>query len=112
MADLGVGSLALLSGPLLGPPHFPHLGCYAGAKTRTGRGGGSRSPPPTHPPPGVREWLVKGGDQLENKQVVRRLSDWSHVPYPGMVGEEEEKVGGREGGRGGVLSPVTCSGCA
>lgn len=48
---------------------------------------------------------MKGGGQLESKQVVRRLTG-AHIPYPGMVGEEEEKVGGREGGRGRGF--VTC----
>ena len=54
---------------------------------------------------------MKGGGQLENKQVVRGSSDWSPRTLfegPGMVGEEEEEeeVGGRERGR--RRSFVTC----
>lgn len=71
-------------------------------------------PPQPHPSPtqpsGARKWLVKGGGQLENKQVVRGLSDWSPCTLPegpGVVGEEEEEVRkGKERGRGWGF--VTC----
>ena len=61
------------------------------------------------PPSGAKEWLAKGGGQLENKQVVRGLSDSGPCGLPegtGMVGEEEEKIGGREWGKGRGF--VTC----
>nr|XP_030698102.1 mucin-1 isoform X2 [Globicephala melas] len=89
--------------------YFSHLVCCPEAKIGPwGPRSGSRLPPP---PSGAREWLVKGGGQLENKQVVRGLSDWSPLTLfegPGMVGEEEEEeeVGGRERGR--RRSFVTC----
>lgn len=95
-------SWARRPGPFCAP--LPRLGCFSGAKTR------ARGPQVsfTYTPGEVKEWLVKGGGQLENKQVVIRLSDWSPstLPRNGWGG------GGKARGGGGVLLPVTCSSCA
>jgi hypothetical protein len=52
---------------------FPLLGGHSGTKTRA-RGPQVSS---TYTPGVVKERLVKVGGQMEKKQVVIRLSDWS-----------------------------------
>lgn len=105
-----MGFLGLLSGSDVAHSSVPFLTLIVALRLN-GEPGRPRSwTPPTPPlPSGAREWLVEGVDHLENKQVVRGLSDGSPGTLqegPGMVGEEEEEVGGKERGKG--WSFVTC----
>lgn len=96
--------------------YLSNLGCCPGVKTKALGTQVPDSPTLVHTHPAFWSQGVVGekGGQLENKQLVRELNDWSPCALPegtGMVGEEEEEErGGREWRRGGVLSPVTCSG--